>query len=175
MKTAPGIRPEKKEYDEFYAGYVSLVPETDILTALQNQISDVQNLFAQITEEKGDFRYAENKWTIKELLGHIIDAERVFSYRALRISRNDKTPLSGFEENSYVANSNFSQRSLADLLEEFSLLRRANAILFQNLPDEAWSQTGTASDAEVSVRALAYIMVGHVRHHLNILKERYIA
>lgn len=174
MKTALDIRPEKTEYAEFYAGYVSLVTETDILSALQNQIAEAQNIFAGITEEKGDFRYAENKWTIKELLGHVIDGERVFSYRALRISRNDKTPLAGFEENSYVANSNFKNRTLADLLEEFSLLRRANVILFQNLSEASWSNTGTASDAEVSVRALAFIMVGHARHHLNVLRERYL-
>jgi hypothetical protein len=175
MKNSSTSRPNKTEYDEYYETYVSLVPETDILAALQKQQSDLQFFFTGISEEKGDFRYAENKWTIKELLGHIIDGERVFSYRALRISRNDQTPLPGFEENSYVANSNFKNQTLADLLEEFSLLRRANVILLRNLSDEAWSRTGIASDAKVSVRALAYIMVGHARHHLNILKERYLA
>ena len=167
-------RPEKNEYAEFYAGYVSLVQETDIIAALSNQTNDLQTLFAEIPEEKGDYRYAEGKWSIRELLGHIIDGERVFSYRALRISRGDQTPLASFEENFYVANSNFSNLKLAAALEEFSLLRQSNVLLFKNLTDEMWSQTGTASDVIISVRALAYISVGHIRHHANILRERYL-
>lgn len=168
-------RPEKQEYAEFYETYVSLVPETDIVAALENQTSDFQNLFADLTDEKANFRYAEGKWSVKELLGHIIDAERVFSYRALRISRRDATPLATFEENIYVANSNFKNTALADLVEEFALLRQSNVLLFKNLNDEAWLNTGTASDAAISVRALAYIMVGHVRHHASILRTRYLA
>lgn len=167
-------RPEKNEYAEFYAGYVSLVQETDIVAALLNQTNELQTLFAEIPEEKSDFRYAEGKWSIREMLGHIIDGERVFSYRALRISRGDETPLAGFEENFYVANSNFSNLKLADALEEFSLLRQSNTLLFKNLTGEMWSKTGTASDATISVRALAYISVGHIRHHANILRERYL-
>ena len=167
-------RPEKNEYAEFYAGYVALVEETDIISALLNQTSDLQVLLAEIPEEKGDYRYAENKWSIRELLGHIIDGERIFSYRALRISRGDETPLAGFEENFYVANSNFSNLKIADALEEFSLLRQSNVLLLKNLTDEMWSKIGTASDATISVRALAYIMVGHIRHHANILRERYL-
>ena len=167
------LRPEKNEYAEFYAGYVSLVQETDVISALQNQPDDLRELLARVSPEKEDFRYANGKWSIKELLGHIIDGERVFSYRALRISRGDKTPLSTFEENSYVAKSNFGNSALVDLLEEFSLLRAANVLMFKNLTDEMWLRTGTASDAEVSVRAWAYIMVGHIRHHSNILRERY--
>jgi len=166
-------RPEKNEYAEFYAGYVSLVEDSDIISALQNQASELSDLLAGISEEKGDFKYADGKWSIKELLGHIIDGERVFSYRALRISRGDQTPLAGFEENSYVANSNFVHSNLADLIEEFALLRASNVLLFKNLSDEAWLRRGTASDAAVSVRALAFIMVGHARHHANILRERY--
>ena len=167
-------RPEKNEYAEFYASYVALVEETDIIAALHNQTNDLQNLFAEIPEEKGDYRYAENKWSIRELLGHIVDGERVFSYRALRISRGDETPLAGFEENFYVANSNFSNLKIADAFKEFSLLRQSNVLLFKNLTDEMWSKTGTASDATISVCALAYIMVGHIRHHANILRERYL-
>lgn len=167
-------RPEKNEYAEFYAGYISLVDETDIIAALQNQPTDLRNLLAECLPEKESFRYAENKWSVRELLGHIVDGERVFSYRALRISRGDETPLAGFEENFYVENSRFSEIKLADLLEEFALLRQSNVFLFKNLTDEMWSRTGTASDAKVSVRALAFIMVGHVRHHANILKTRYL-
>lgn len=167
--------PEKSEYAPFYQGYVSLVTEPNIISALQKQTSELNELFAGTFDEKSDFAYAEGKWTIRELLGHIIDGERVFSYRALRISRDDQTPLASFEENSYVANSNFSHTSLADLLKEFALLRESNVLMFKNFPAEAWSRTGTASDAIVSVRALSYIMVGHARHHLNILRERYLA
>ena len=108
------------------------------------------------------------------MLGHIIDGERVFSYRALRISRGDKTPLAGFEENSYVAAGNFGNANFTDLIEEFSLLRAANVLLFKNLSDEAWLRRGTASEATVSVRALAFILVGHVSHHQNVLRERYL-
>jgi hypothetical protein len=167
-------RPEKNEYAEYYETYVSLVEETDIVSALRNQLAEFENLFAGIAEEKGAYAYAEGKWSIRELIGHLIDGERVFAYRAFRISRADRTPLASFEQDDYIKFGNFNNRSLAGLIEEFSLLRKANNILFENLLAEAWSRTGTASDAEVSVRALAYIMVGHVRHHLNILKERYL-
>ncbi len=168
------LRPEQTEYAAFYETYVSLVNETDIVSALRNQPVELQNLLADVSAEKENFRYAEGKWSVKELLGHIVDGERVFSYRALRISRDDQTPLAAFEENIYVANSNFGNYNLADLIEEFSLLRQSNVLLFKNLTDEAWLRRGTASDATISVRALAFIMVGHVRHHTNILRERYL-
>jgi len=167
-------RPEKTEYAEYYETYVSLVDENDVVSALRNQLAELENLFAGIAEEKGAYAYAEGKWSIKELLGHLIDGERVFSHRAFRFSRADQTALPGFEQDDYITHGNFNNRPLNDLIEEFSLLRRANNILFQNLSAEAWSRTGTASGAEVSVRALAYIMVGHVRHHTNVLKTRYL-
>ncbi|HQU85257.1 MAG TPA: DinB family protein, partial [Pyrinomonadaceae bacterium] len=129
--------------------------------------------FASISEEKGLFAYAEGKWTIKEVLGHIIDAERVFAYRIFRISRKDETPLETFDENEYIANSDFNQRTIAEMLEEFSLLRRANLLLLNSFPDTAWVLRGTASGFPVSVRALAYIMFGHAAHHTKILQERY--
>ncbi len=170
MKT----RPEKDEYAEYYANYVSLAEDADIVAALGNQIDELRNLLDGISPDKENFRYAEGKWSVRELLGHIIDGERVFSYRALRISRGDETPLAGFEENEYVAASNFNESNFADLVEEFALLRQSNSLMFQNLTDEMWSRRGTASGAAVSVRALAFIMVGHVRHHTNILRERYL-
>ena len=166
-------RPEQTEYAEFYTGYVSRVEETDVVAAMQAQLTEIEILFAEMPTEKSDFRYAPDKWSVKELLGHIIDGERIFSYRALRISRGDQTPLPGFEENDYVANSNFSQRRITDLLEEFLYLRQANIIFFKTLDEKAWSNLGTASNSPVSVRAIAYVMVGHVRHHINILRERY--
>ena len=167
-------RPEKEEYAEYYETYISLVEEIDIVSALENQIDELNNLFSAISEEKADFRYAEGKWSIKELLGHLTDGERFFSYRALRISRADKTPMEGFEQDGYIENSNFNSMKLSDLLAEFSHLREANLIFFKNLTDEAWLRTGTASDMPFSVRALAYISVGHIRHHADILRQRYL-
>ncbi len=167
-------RPEKNEYAEYYDRYVSLVDETDIVAVLQNQLVEMQNLFAGISEEKGVYAYAEGKWTIKELIGHLSDGEKIFAYRALRISRADQTPMEGFEQDGYVENADFNSRQLADLAEEFTLLRRANNLFFKSLTAEAWRRRGTASGAEVSVRALGFIMVGHVRHHANILRERYL-
>jgi hypothetical protein len=167
-------RPEKSEYAEFYANYIALVPESDIVFALQNQLTEIEILFAEMSDAKADHAYDTGKWTVKELLGHIIDGERVFSYRALRISRNDQTPLPGFEENFYVENSNFKNRTIADLIEEFLHLRQSNVLMFKNLSEESWTHRGTASNREISVRALAFTMVGHVRHHINILKERYL-
>jgi hypothetical protein len=167
-------RPEKNEYAPFYETYVSLVEETDIVSALQNQIVEVTATFGQIPAEKALFQYAEGKWTIKEVLGHLVDGERVFAYRAFRFGRNDANPLTGFDENPYVANSNSNDRKLADLIEEFTLLRKANMFVFNNLKESDWDNIGIASENEISVRALAYIMVGHVRHHVKILKERYL-
>ncbi|HEX8249582.1 MAG TPA: DinB family protein [Pyrinomonadaceae bacterium] len=168
-------RPEKTEYAEYYETYVSLVEETDIVSALQNQLAELENIFASISEEKGAYAYAAGKWNIKELIGHLIDGERVFSYRAFRFSRADRTALASFEQDDYIKYGDFNNRPLADLVEEFSLLRKANLYLFKNLSAEAWTRRGTASDAPVSVRALAYIMVGHVRHHASVLKTRYLA
>ena len=168
-------RPEKTEYAEYYERYISLVEETDVIAVFENQQSELLKLLKEITEEKSLSAYAEGKWTIKELLGHLSDGERIFGYRALRISRADKTPMEGFEQDGYIENSNFNNTKLSDLIAEFLYLRKANGIFFQNLTEEDWLRTGTASDATVSVRALAYIMVGHIRHHLKILNERYLA
>lgn len=168
-------RPEKSEYAEYYDRYISLVEENDIVAVLEKQLAELQELFGKISEEKSHYAYGEDKWTIKEVIGHLIDGERIFGYRALRISRNDKTPIEGFEQDGYIENSNFNSTKLSDLAEEMLLTRRAHLIFFKNLSDEAWARTGTASDNPVSVRALAYIMAGHIQHHLNILNERYLS
>lgn len=167
-------RPEKTEYNEYYETYVSLVTETDIVKALENQQSELIELLREISEEKSLHAYAEGKWTIKELLGHLSDGERIFGYRALRIARADKTPIEGYEQDGYIENSNFNDVKFSDLLDEFLYIRKASVIFFRNLSDEAWLRIGTANDLPISVRALAYIMVGHVSHHLNILKTRYL-
>jgi hypothetical protein len=142
---------------------------------MRKQLTEVENLFASISEEKGELAYATGKWTIKELLGHLINGERVFSYRALRISRGDETPLPGFDQDFLIDNGNFNAVSLADLVKEFSHLCRANILFFQNLNDEAWERAGTVNDTPASVRAIAYNMVNHVRHHINSLRTDYLS
>jgi uncharacterized damage-inducible protein DinB len=166
--------PEITAYKDDYEDYESLVEETDIVSAMQKQLAEVENLFASISEEKGEFAYATGKWTIKELLGHLINGERVFSYRALRISRGDQTPLPGFDQDLLTDNGNFNSISFADLLKEYSHLCQANIIFFQNLNDEAWERTGTVNDTPASVRAIAYNMVNHVRHHIDSLRFHYL-
>src|SRR5215213_3433038 len=167
-------RPEKGEYAEYYERYISLVEETDIVAVLENQHAELLDFFQKITEEKAHFAYAADKWTIKEVIGHLSDGERIFAYRALRISRADKTPIEGFEQDGYIENSNFNNTPLSELAAELLYLRQANLIFFKSLPDQSWLRTGTASENSVSVRALAYIMAGHIRHHLKILNERYL-
>jgi hypothetical protein len=167
-------RPARSEYDPYYEGYVSLVPEADIIPALENQIDEISELFEKVPEERGTFAYEDGKWTIKELLSHLIDGERMFAYRVFRIARGDKTPIEGFEQDGYIENSHANGRPIAELMEEFTLLREANLILFENLEDEDWVRTGTANNVEISVRSLAWIMVGHVRHHMSILRSRYL-
>lgn len=167
-------RPERSEYDPYYETYVSLVPETEVTPVLSGQPTELQDIFTGMPEEKGTYSYAEGKWSIKELLGHLIDGERMFAYRVLRISRGDKTPIEGFEQDGYIENAHSNDRSFAELLEEFKLLRRANVLFFNNLDDEAWTRVGTANEREISVRALAFIMAGHIRHHMEIMKTRYL-
>jgi hypothetical protein len=173
--THPGrpSRPGHDEYAPFYAGYVSRVSEDDILAVLADQLTEVPGQFLALGEERAGYRYAPGKWSIKEIVGHLSDAERVFTYRALRFSRGDATPLATFEQDSYVAGAGFDRWTLADLVSEWESLRRASLLLFQHLPPEAWSRSGEASGARVTVRALAFILAGHLRHHLAVLAERY--
>lgn len=167
-------KPEPTEYDPYYHKYVSLVAEVDIREAFSSQPADLRAAVTALPEEKGTFAYADGKWTIKELLSHIIDGERIFGYRILRISRGDETPIEGFEQDDYIRNSNANNRLFADLLDEFELSRKANSLMLNNLDEAALLRIGTASGVPVSVRALANICIGHVRHHLNILNERYL-
>lgn len=167
-------KPEKNEYNEYYDRYVSLVEEPEIVSAFEKQLDEMHELFSLISDEKSAFSYAEGKWTIKELVGHLIDSERIFGYRALRISRGDETPTEGFEQDDYVANAPFNDYKFSDLVKEFELVRQSNILFFRHLKVSDWTRTGTANESPISVRALAYIMVGHIRHHANILRERYL-
>lgn len=166
-------RPSTTEYAEFYQRYVARVTETDILGALESQTAELTRVLAGVTREREHFRYAEGKWSVREVLGHLIDAERVFGFRAFSFSRGEAAPLPSFEENDYVARSRYAEQTLADLLDEFVALRRSNLACLRPLKDTDWTRVGIASGKPVSVRALAYIMVGHVRHHMNVLAERY--
>ena len=168
-------RPETHEFAAYYNNYISLVDGDNVLPALDAQPSELRTMFSSLPEEKGTFAYAEGKWTIKELLSHIIDGERMFAYRILRISRGDETPIEGFEQDGYIENANANNRSFAELIEEFDLQRRSNMLLLNNLSDEDSRRMGTASGLAISARAVAYIMAGHVTHHLRILRERYLA
>ncbi|HMV48768.1 MAG TPA: DinB family protein [Blastocatellia bacterium] len=167
-------KPATNEYAPYYDKYVSVVPEGDIVGTLEQQLAATQSLLRDLPEERGTDRYAPDKWSIKELFGHIIDTERIMSYRALRIARGDATPLPGFEQDGYITHGNFNARSLSDLAAELETVRRATLFLFKNLSDEAWLRRGVASENEITVRALAYIIAGHELHHLEILRSRYL-
>jgi DinB superfamily len=165
-------RPQSTEYAPYYDKYISLVPEGDILVTLEKQLLVTLALLAR-PESDGDFRYAPGKWSAKESLGHVVDAERVFSYRAMRISRNDKTPLAGFEQDDYVKYGPFSHCTLASLVDELASVRKATLSLFRALDEAAWTRRGVASNNEVTVRALAYMIAGHELHHRRLFQEKY--
>lgn len=167
------MRPDTTEYGSWYAGYVSLVPEDDVLSAMERQSSETQKLLASLDDAGGAYRYAEGKWSVKEIIGHLTDAERVFGYRALCFARGDRNALPGFDQSEYVAAANFDSWRIGDLAESYALTRRANVVFFRNLQPEAWDRRGMASDSPASVRGLAYIIVGHERHHVQVLRERY--
>lgn len=167
-------RPQTGEYASYYQRYIDLATEDDVVAALDAQSHETATLLGGISEQQAAHRYEPDKWTVKQLVGHIADSERIFAYRALRIARGDTTPLPGFEQEPYVANAASDDRPIADLAEEVAAVRRANVMMLRAFPSEAWSRVGTASDNPISVRALAFIMLGHERHHLRILRERYL-
>lgn len=172
-KRAAVTRPQSDEYAPFYEKYVSLIPGGDIIGTLEAQRVQMAQLLGARSEREGNFRYAPDKWTVKEVVGHVCDAERIFSYRLLRIARGDVTPLSGFEQNDYIATGAFGERTLADLAAELAAVRSATIALVESLPSDAWIRRGTASNNSVSARALAYIIAGHELHHKKILEEKY--
>jgi len=174
MKTY-SAKPQPDEYAPYYGRYISLVKADDILGAFDQQRRDMVLLLSGRDDPDGDLRYAPDKWSVKEVLGHICDAERIFAYRALRISRNDATPLASFEQDDYVAKGPFAHLLLSDLVEEYIAVRRATLSLFRNLDEAAWTRRGVASNNPVSVRALAWIIAGHDLHHRRILEEKYFS
>jgi uncharacterized damage-inducible protein DinB len=167
-------RPSQTDYPVYYEAYISKIQADNILEILQQQKEAVKELLTSLPVEKENYRYAEGKWSVKELLGHIIDGERIFAYRALRFARNDKTELPGFNQDAYIENADFDSRTMLSLLEEFLSVRDASITLFKNLTEEELSHKGIANGKQVTVNAIQYIVAGHELHHMNILKERYL-
>jgi uncharacterized damage-inducible protein DinB len=174
MASPTSIRPASDEYAPFFAGYVSLVPDGDVLEALEQGRHQTRELLGRLSEAKAAYRYAPEKWTIKGVLGHLADAERIFAYRALWFARGDASPLPGWDENAWAQLSDFDAHSLKNLLVGYDAQRSATLALFRSLPAAAWQRRGTANSNPVTVRALAWIAAGHERHHLKILRERYL-
>jgi len=166
-------RPNETEYAPFYQAYVSHVTEDEILPAMRSQIDALDVLLDRVPPERETFAYAEGKWSIRQIIGHLIDGERVFAYRALCIARGETQNLPGFDENAYMPNAPYENVELEDLLSEFRLVRLSTIAMLRTLDEAAWTRMGIANGAPVSVRALAFIMVGHARHHMGVLRERY--
>lgn len=168
-------RPQENEYPEYYVPYVNSVPEGDLLTLLKENLSKITELFENIPEEDTDFRYAPGKWSIREVLGHMTDTERIMSYRLLRIGRGDQTALAGFEENDYVTASQINRLPVKSILDDFVATRKATITLIENMPQGAWANVGNANNTEVTARAVAYIIAGHEIHHRKIINDRYLS
>ena len=164
----------ENEYAPFYAGYIKSLGTTDLLPALENSYDELFNLVKDLNEEQLNYRYEPGKWTIKEILQHIMDAERVLSYRALRFSRNDTTEIPGFDEDWYVDNSNGNDRKFQIMLNEFGHIRQSTFTLFTSFTDEMLRMTGSANKSLMSVRALGFVIAGHQLHHTRIIAERYL-
>jgi uncharacterized damage-inducible protein DinB len=167
-------RPAPEDAPAYYQRYLSLVKESELLEAMENSLKSSLSLFASIGKEKEDFRYAADKWTVKEVLSHIADCERIFAYRALRFSRRDSTPLPGFDEKDYAPNANAAGRSLAQIIDEYKAVRRASIELFKYLTPEMLDFRGTANGSAITSRSIGWIIAGHNSHHCNILRERYL-
>jgi hypothetical protein len=167
-------RPEKSEYPEYFERYIQLVRGENVIRALEGQMLELQALLSDLPSEKEDFAYAEGKWTIKEVIGHLIDCERIFGYRALRFLRGDTQPLLGFDDKEFVAAGKFNKRTLYDLAHEFSVLREANIIMFKHQDEEALSRKGTANNVEINARSMAFVMAGHTTHHIQVIKSLYL-
>ena len=167
-------RPKQNEYAPYYETYIKQLAGNDIIKILTNQLGRTVDFFKSINEDKGNYAYAEGKWSIKEVLGHMIDTERVFSYRALCIARREQQQLPGFEQDEYVKTAQFNKRTLSSLVNDYKLTREADIALFKSFDEESIGRWGTASNNKVTVRAIMFIIAGHEEHHINILKEKYI-
>lgn len=167
-------RPGPGEHDAYYAGYIAEAPDGDILTQLERQGEETFALLSALPEERGGYRYAPEKWTIKDLANHLADSERIFAYRALRFARGDATALPGFDEKVYARAAQATRRPLVELASELHAVRAASLALFRGFEPDALTRTGTASGSPISVRSLVWIIAGHERHHVRVLHERYL-
>ena len=167
-------RPTQSEYAPSYEGYISQVSENDILPVLRAQMDELDVLLEHVAPDQETFRYAEGKWSIREIVGHLIDGERVFGYRVFCIARGEQQNLPGFDQDDYMLTAPYDRIDLEDLMSELRLIRLGNIAMFRTLDEAAWSRSGVANNNSVSVRALAFIMAGHLRHHMNVLRERYL-
>ena len=167
------MRPLEKDYAPSYKVYIDNIKGDDINGILREQLNSISDFFKTVTEEKGNYSYAEGKWSVKEVLGHVIDTERVFAYRALCFARKEKQSLPGMEQDDYVKGGSFNKRELKDLVNEFTLVRKANLALFDSFSEDELNRRGVASDNEVTVRALIFIIAGHAMHHIAVLREKY--
>jgi hypothetical protein len=166
-------RPRPDESAPFYHGYIARVPNENLGAQLDQQLNELERLLGRVTDSQALYRYAEGKWSIKQILGHLGDTERIFGYRLLRIARGDATPLAGFDENAYVPAGSFDQRPVATLMAELRAVRLSTVALIEGLPEESWTRGGQANGMPISARALAYIIVGHTAHHLAVLRDLY--
>jgi len=166
------VRPDSTHYAPYYTKYVDLVPEEDIVSAMGAELRETTALLNRVDEREAHVHHHPYTWSIKDVIGHLTDSERVFAYRALRFARGDSTPLPGFDENPYVESAQFDRQPLGDLVAGFEAVRQSSVCLFQSLADAAWARRGVANGDEVSVRGLAYIIVGHERHHMAIVRRR---
>lgn len=174
MPASYTIRPEASEYAPYYGLYISKVPEGDVIHLLTTQIDETIALLGGLSDKQAAYRYAPGKWNLKEVVGHLCDTERIFAYRALRFSRNDATPIPGFDQDPFTEAANFSDRTLADLLDEFRAIRQATLHQFRGMSETMMTRTGTASGNPFSVRAVAFIIAGHERHHLGLIRKHYL-
>lgn len=168
------MRPGKNDYAEYYHKYVAELEDDEILKILEKQLNENLELFKSISEEKANYRYAEGKWSVKELLGHMLDTERIFAYRALCIVRGEKQHLPGMDQDDYVKEADFDKRDFAGMVKEYELARKSNLQLFKSFPENILSRRGTASNNEVTVLALMFIIAGHELHHIKVLKDKYL-
>lgn len=168
------MRPDKKDHIPYFSNYIDLVIENDVVSALQANHFALMAFIKSVPAVKSEYRYAENKWTVKQVINHIIDTERILSYRALRFARGDAQRLSGFDENDYAANANLTHTDLALLIEEFDVVRKSTILLFKQLEEKQLLLKGTMASGEVNVLSLGFMICGHAQHHINIIKERYL-
>ncbi|WP_336790910.1 DinB family protein [Paenibacillus sp. MMO-177] len=167
-------RPQAGEYNDFFTRYIGLAPEGNLITLLEEQQAETNRIFSGLSEDQADYRYAEGKWSLKEVLGHVTDTERIMSYRLLRIARGDQTPLPGFDQDAYMEGNPFDGLAVTDLLDNYNAVRQATIVLLKQLPAEAYTRSGIANQSPLTARSIAYIMYGHERNHLTIIQERYL-